>query len=83
MISFSRNNFSFARVARAGMPTDNDTVVCPDTLDSCYIWLATYVTYSTALTKCQALGGYPVAWSSSQEQLTVENYFSVRELCSS
>ena len=58
-------------------PTDNDTIACPDTLDSCYFWTGAYGNNATAHSRCAALGGYPVAWNSAQEQLTVETYFTV------
>ncbi len=63
--------------AAACMPTDNDTIVCPDTLDSCYFWTGSTGNNATATTKCAAMGGYPVAWNSADEQLLVETYFRV------
>ena len=59
------------------VPTDNDTIFCPDTLDSCYYWTGTTGDNATATAKCAAMSGYPVAWNSAQEQLLVENYFTV------
>jgi hypothetical protein len=58
------------------MPTDNDTVFCPATVDSCY-FLSASTNYNNAITRCSALGGAPVQWNSAQEQLVVENYFTV------
>jgi hypothetical protein len=58
------------------MPTDNDTIFCPETVDSCY-FLSASATYSNALTRCSALGGAPVQWNSANEQLIVEKYFTV------
>jgi hypothetical protein len=58
------------------MPTDNDTVFCPATIDSCY-FLSASTTYNNALTRCTALGGAPVQWNNAVEQALVEKYFTV------
>jgi hypothetical protein len=72
-------NAKHDRCHPAGMPTDNDTVFCPATVDACY-FLSASTTYSSAITRCSALGGAPVQWNSAFEQLTVEKYFTVGSL---
>ena len=59
----------------AGLPTDNDTVYCPDSQPSCYFYSYTTDPYATALSKCAAMGGDVVSWNSAAEQLAVETYF--------
>jgi hypothetical protein len=44
------------------MPTNNDTIVCPNELNSCYYLITSAAGYSTQRSKCQALGGEPVQW---------------------
>jgi hypothetical protein len=44
------------------MPTNNDTIVCPNELNSCYYIITSAASYSTQRSKCQALGGEPVQW---------------------
>jgi hypothetical protein len=44
------------------MPTNNDTIVCPDDLNSCYYLVNTAASYSAQRSKCQALGGEPAQW---------------------
>ncbi len=46
----------------AGMPSSNDTIVCPDMLNSCYYLIRTGAAYSTQRSVCQAIGGEPVQW---------------------
>ena len=50
------------------MPTSNDTIVCPETINSCYFLLGS-MTYAAATTACGALGGYPVSWNFPFEQV--------------
>ncbi len=45
-----------------GMPTNNDTIVCPDALNSCYYLIRTAASYSAQRSKCQAMGGEPAQW---------------------
>jgi hypothetical protein len=60
------------------MPSNNDTVVCPEDLNSCYfLFPQANATYATATSKCTGLGGTLVQWSISYEQRVVETYFRV------
>jgi hypothetical protein len=61
------------------MPTNNDTVVCPEDLNSCYFLYRTTSTYSALTTKCSALGGTPVQWNTAYEQQAIESYFKVEQ----
>ena len=49
-------------VSPAGMPTNNDTIVCPTELNSCYYLITSAAGYTAQRSKCQALGGEPVQW---------------------
>lgn len=46
----------------AGIPTNNDTIVCPDDLNGCYYLINSTANYNTQRTRCQALGGTPAQW---------------------
>jgi hypothetical protein len=60
------------------MPTNNDTVVCPEDLNSCYFLYRTSSTYSASTSECSALGGTPVQWNTAYEQQAIESYFKVQ-----
>jgi hypothetical protein len=60
------------------MPTNNDTVVCPGELNSCYFWYPqSNVTSTAATSKCAAVGGSLAQWNSPYEQRSIESYFQV------
>ena len=61
------------------MPTDSDVVFCKinqNISEACYFYHKTAADYATAKAKCKSLGGDLVSWTSDEEQLTVETYFS-------
>ena len=59
-----------------GLPPDSDKVHCASnvTNSTCYFYYS-QATYTISKAKCQAMGGWLVAWNRAEEQLAVENYF--------
>jgi hypothetical protein len=55
--------------------------VCPDNGTSCYFSKATSSSYAMARAACSALNGSVVSYDDAEEQLAVEQYFSVSGAC--
>ncbi len=60
----------------AGLPPDNDTVICPDGGESCYFYYHRSLSFEKAKAACrQNPGAFLVSYNSGEEQLLVERYY--------
>jgi hypothetical protein len=62
--------------APAGLPPDNDTVICPDGGESCYFYYSRSLTWEKAKVACKTNpGAFLISYNSGEEQLLVESYY--------
>jgi hypothetical protein len=63
----------------AGVPPNNATTYCPENGTSCFFAMpSSSVDFSQARTTCSAVKGYVISYGDAEEQLAVEQYFTVR-----
>jgi hypothetical protein len=59
----------------AGLPPNNNTLLCPNASSSCYVYIGSPAAYATQKAGCTSRGGTLVAYNTAAEQLAVELYF--------